>query len=159
MPAGHSALWAIVMNTDHLRIVRDLHTRPDRDAPAAPPDEITFSGDIGQLRDIMADKPGRGFASTGGGRRSAMEYSSDPIAEATRAMLRDAIAVLEVQHRKGAFARLAVFAEHSALGEWRKLLPPSLAALVTHEVAANHMKLSPHDLRRKLTTELTKPQS
>lgn len=153
MPARQPVLWAVVMNTERVRIVRDLNLRADPDRSRALPEEIVLASEAQALRDIMADKPGRSFSSTGGGRRSAMEYASDPVAEATRALLREAIARLETERQAGAFGALLVYADPTTLGEWRKLLPPALAATVTHEVAANHLHLSPRDLRQLLLAQ------
>lgn len=156
MPVKLTPLWAAVMNAERVRIVRDLQPQAGHETPT-PPDEIVFEIDVKSLDEIMADKPGRSFASAGGGRRSSMEYASDPVADASRALLRDAIARLESHRQDGDFDRLAVFADPSALGEWRKLVPPALAATVIKEVAANHLKLSPHDLRKLLQTQLSGP--
>lgn len=94
----------------------------------------------------MSDKPGRSFASKGGGRRSAMEYSSDPVAEDQREFIRQIISLLESHRRAGDFGRLAIFAEHDMLGQLREMMPQSLADLVVREVPKNLMHLSEQDL-------------
>lgn len=154
MPTIKTNLWAAVMNAGHVRLVCDIKRGTDPDAPRTTPDEIVLTNETQRLTEIMSDKPGRSFSSTGGGRRSSMEYSSDPVAESTRAMLREAIGLLETHLKKGDFDRLAVCADPSTLGEWRKLVPPALAATVVREVAANHLHLSPHDLRQLLIGEI-----
>lgn len=152
MPQPPRKLWAVAMNATEVRIVRGLG--PDAAGDAAK-DETAFAIEAQQLRDIMADKPGRSHASTGDGSRSAMEYRSDPVADHTRALLRQAIAMLSNSLAKGEFRDLAVYAEHAVLGEWRKLVPPALAKAVIRETPANHAGKSARDLRDFLEKDLS----
>ncbi|KPQ04953.1 MAG: hypothetical protein HLUCCA12_16005 [Rhodobacteraceae bacterium HLUCCA12] len=154
MPLEKRKIWALVMNSAHARIVRDLGWTRPQDSDATPPAELEFATENHQLSDIMADKPGRSFASAGGGRRSAMEYGSDPLAEETRALIREVIAKLETHHRKGHFKELAIFAEPQVLGELRKMIPDPLKPAITHEETANYLQLSSHELTKKLRAEL-----
>jgi protein required for attachment to host cells len=154
MPTPTRRLWALVMNATEMRIVRSLGSQADPDAPK---DEIALRIEPQKLSDIMADKPGRSHASVGDGPRSAMEYASDPVLDATRGLLRDAIVELEKHRAKGAFRELAVFADPKVLGEWRKLCPEALASLVIREDATNLVQLKPHDLRVRLENELGPP--
>jgi len=152
MPVPPRHLCALAMNATRIRILRDL----ERPGPA--PEEIEFAIPVQHLQDVMADKPGRSFASMGDGRRSAMEYGSDPLAEETRRMLRQAIDLLERELRRDRVREVAVFAEPGVLGEWRKLVGGELKAAVIHEEAANHLQLSPTDLRRTLRAALGLPE-
>jgi protein required for attachment to host cells len=152
MPVPPRHLCAVAMSSTRIRILRDL----DRAGDA--PDETGFEIPAQQLQDVMADKPGRSFASVGGGRRSAMEYGSDPLAEETRRMLRQAIDLLEGELRKGRVRELAIFAEPGVLGEWRKLAGGALTQAVIHEDAVNHLQLPPAELRRTLRAALGLPE-
>lgn len=154
MPLEKRKIWALVMNSAHARIVRNLGWTSDPAEPASPPNELEFATENNMLGDVMSDKPGRSFASFGGGRRSAMEYSSDPIAEETRGMIREIITALEHHQRKGDFKELAIFAEPQVLGELRKMLPAPLRETVTREETANYLQLTPHDLTRKIGAQL-----
>ena len=153
MPVEKRKLWALVMNSSHARILRSLGWRPGPTDDGPPPGEITRQIEPKQLSDVMADRPGRSFASFSS-RRSAMEYGSDPLAEETRGLIREVIEILEKHHRKGAFRELAIYAEPSVLGELRKMLPGPLAALVTKEETANYLNLSEAELAKKLSADL-----
>lgn len=153
MPVEKRKLWVLVMNATHARILRGIGWRPGPDEDSTdPPGEITRQIEAKQLGDIMADRPGRSFASFST-QRSAMESGSDPLAEETRGLIRDVIALLEKHQRKGAFRELAIYAEPQVLGELRKMLPGPLRQLVTHEAAANYLNLSAADLTRRLNDD------
>ena len=106
------------------------------------------------LRDIMSDKPGRLFTSMGGGRRSAVDYAGDPIAEDQREFIRQIIALLESHRRADDFDRLAVFAEHDMLGHLRRMMPQSLTDLVIREVPKNLLHLSAQELAQAVSRAL-----
>lgn len=141
--------WALVINGSRCRILRELSLYGDERQA-----ELVLRSEARNLRDIMSDKPGRSFTSTGGGRRSAMEYSSDPITEDQRDFIRQVISLLESHRIAGDFSRLAIFAEHDMLGHLRQLIPHSLAALVIREVPKNLLHLSPYDLTNVVSREL-----
>lgn len=129
MARNTTKTWALAINGSRCRILRGLLS--DR-ADALP--ELVLRSEARNLRDIMSDKPGRSFVSTGGGRRSAMEYASDPLAEDQREFIRQVIALLDSHRRAGGFDRLAVFAEHDMLGTLRQMMPQSLRDKVVREV-------------------------
>ena len=141
--------WALVLNGTRCRILRGISGRGD-DTPA----ELVLRFEARNLRDIMSDKPGRSFASMGGGRRSAMDYNSDPLVEDQRDFIRQIIALLESHRRAGDFDRLAVFADHDMLGHLRKMIPQSLANLVIREVPKNLLHLSPQELAEAVSRGL-----
>lgn len=150
MPAKTVRTWALVINSAHCRVLRGVSAKGD-DALG----ELVLESEVKDLRDIMSDKPGRSFASTGGGRRSAMEYASDPVADHQRAFIRQVIDLLEGHRRAGGFDRLAVFAEHDMLGHLRQLMPQSLRDTVIREVPKNLLHLSEHELAKVVSQELT----
>lgn len=141
--------WALVVNGARCRILRGVSGRGS-DAPA----ELVLRSEARNLRDIMSDKPGRSFASMGGGRRSAMEYTSDPVAEDQQEFIRQIIALLESHRRAGDFDRLAIFAEHDMLGHLRRMMPQTLADLVVREVPKNLLHHSAQDLAEVVSREL-----
>jgi protein required for attachment to host cells len=153
MPIEKRRIWALVMNSTRARIVRSLGWRRGEDDENGPPAEIDRQIEAKQLRDVMADRPGRSFASVGS-RRSAMEYGSDPLAEETRGLIREVIELLEKGQRKGAFRELALYAEPQVLGELRKMLPKTLQDSVVKEATANYANLAPQDLSAKLAADL-----
>jgi len=158
MPIEKRKIWALVMNSAHARIVRSLGWRPGDDDDSSVPAELEFQIEPKQMRDIMADRPGRRFASVGS-RRSAMEYGSDPLGEETRALIRDVIETLEKGRRKGNFRELAIYAEPQVLGELRKMLPKPLQDAVTQQATANYVNLAPQELAEKLAADLGVPHA
>lgn len=70
-PVKKPRIWILVADGSRARIVR-------YDANGKHSDDLVFEADHKQLKEIMADKPGRSFASMGA-KRSAMEYHSDPV--------------------------------------------------------------------------------
>jgi protein required for attachment to host cells len=149
MARDNSKTWALAINSSRSRIVRGLSAGDD-DTPV----ELVLRSEARHLRDIMSDKPGRSFASRGGGRRSAMEYASDPVAEDQRDFIRQVIALLDTHRRAGEFDKLAVFAEHDMLGHLRQLMPQPLRDMVIREVPKNLLHLSEQELPKVISREL-----
>ncbi|MCU0904139.1 MAG: host attachment family protein [Tabrizicola sp.] len=149
MASDTSRTWALAINGTRSRILRGLPGRHE-EMPA----ELVLRCEARNLRDIMSDKPGRSFASTGGGRRSAMEYAGDPIAEDRRDFIRQVMALLESHRRAGEFDKLAVFAEHDMLGHLRQLMPQALRDMVICEVPKNLLHMSEQELPEVIAREL-----
>ncbi len=149
MKSDQSKTWAVALNGARCRILRGVSRRGE-----GVPAELVLRSESRNLRDIMSDKPGRSFASAGGGRRSAMEYASDPLAEDQREFIRQIIALLESHRRAGDFDKLAIFAEHDMLGQLRQMLPQTLADLVIHEVPKNLLHLSAQELAEAVSSGL-----
>lgn len=149
MARDTSRIWALVINAARCRILRGLSTSGE--AALA---ELVLRSEARNLRDIMSDKPGRSFASKGGGRRPSMEYASDPIADDQRDFIRQVTALLESHRRADDFDQLMVFAEHDMLGHLRQLLPRTLADMVIREVPKNLLHLSTQELVETVSHEL-----
>ena len=141
--------WALVMNSTTGRILRGFRTDG-----YVPPAELVMKSPHRNLRDIMADKQGRSFASHGGGRRSAMEYGSDPLLEDLRCFVRRAVDDLDAHYLAGDFTGFAIFAEPSVLGLLREELTERLRRRVLLEVPANLAHLGEAELARKIEAEL-----
>ena len=138
--------WVLVADGARARIVRGLAT----DAEAADrPEDLVFEIDHKQLREIMADRPGRSFASEGA-RRSAMEYGSDPVAEQEAAFAGMLLGELERRHAAGEFDRLGIVAEPRMLGLIRQKLSPQLGRTVVKEISKDWTKLPPGELRKAI---------
>lgn len=135
--------WVLVADGARARIIRQLH--PDRDAEQKL-DDLVFEIDHKQLREVMADRPGRSFASQGT-RRSAMEYHSDPV-QAQEEQFAESLIETLVQHQvAGSFDALAIIAEPRMLGVLRQRLPVSLSGLIAGELAKDLTKLPALKLR------------
>jgi protein required for attachment to host cells len=149
MKRARSKTWALVVNSARCRILRGVP--PHEEDPLA---ELVLRSESHKLRDIMSDKPGRSFASTGGGRRSAMEYAGDPITEDRKEFIRQVIALLESHRLAGDFSALAIFAEHEMLGHLRQMMPRMLADMVVREVPKNLLQMPAHELAVAVSHEL-----
>lgn len=132
--------WVLVANGARARVVRDLGTgAEDRQ------EDLVFEIDHKQLREIMADRPGRSFASEGA-RRSAMEYRSDPVQEQEARFAATLLEQMEQRLAAGEFQQLAIVAEPRMLGVMRKKLSPTLRRAVVGEVAKDLTKLPEREL-------------
>lgn len=141
-------IWILLADAARARVLKKPGRAPDMmQAPA----EIVFEAEAEHrpLRDIMADAPGRSFASSGG-RRSAMEYHSDPVREQTRRFATSVLADLEARFDAGEFDELVICAPPRMLGALREAIPEKLAAVVRSEVAKDYTKLPPLALRETL---------
>ena len=98
-----------------------------------PVTDLLFEEEPKQAREIMADKPGRSFASAGTA-RSAMEYSSDPVQVREARFVKSVADVLARKHQEGAFARLIVAAAPTALGDLRGVMSDQLKQAVVAEL-------------------------
>jgi protein required for attachment to host cells len=86
--------------------------------------------------DIMADKPGRSFASAGD-RRAAMEPHTDPVELLETEFLKSLAADLDQEAENSRFDRLIVIAAPEALGTLRKAYTPRVKALLYAEIDKN----------------------
>ena len=91
-----TSTWGLAIDGSRARIVRDLENL--HSAPI--PEELGLEVQPRRLAEIMADKPGRGHASTGTA-RSAMEYASDPVREEEKAFCEEVLWLLGTHHRRG----------------------------------------------------------
>jgi protein required for attachment to host cells len=133
--------WYLVLDATTARIVRGLAKTAEAGHP-----EIVIRSPAHKLREIMADKPGRSFASAGGGRRSSYEYPSDPVKEERRAFVRSALALLEQHRRDGEFDALIVVAAPRMLGLLRDEMSAQLRQLVQREIDKDFAGLDLPDL-------------
>lgn len=85
-------------------------------------------------RDLVSDRPGRTFDSTGTGRH-AKQPPSDPHDKAESDFLRSIVKQLEESQQKKEFDRLVVVAAPRALGTLRGFFPETLSSSVAQEIA------------------------
>jgi protein required for attachment to host cells len=141
--------WTLAMNSTVARILRGVPCRG-----FAPPPELVLRSEHRALRDIMADKQGRSFHATGDGRRSAMEYGSDPLHEDLVAFVRTVRDLLEAHARAGDYTSLAIFADPTVLGVLRAELGEGLRSRVLREVPKNLLHLDEAELSRIIAADL-----
>nr|WP_292242816.1 host attachment protein [Mesorhizobium sp.] len=147
--------WVLIADGARARILRDALSTgktPDKQ------EDLVFHTEPRQLREIMADKPGRSFASTGA-RRSAMEYHSDPVREEDRAFAAKLAHTLHGHHVAGDFDQLVVAAPPQMLGDLRLAFPESLRKVTAAEIAKDLTKLPEHELRDVIRKLEIKPLS
>jgi protein required for attachment to host cells len=135
-------VWALVMNATHARIIKGIAKGDTGHAP-----DLILNTVHKDLREVMSDKPGRSFSSVGQG-RSSMEYASDPVKDARRAFVKQAVGLLHQHFVKHEFSHLAVFASPEMLGLIRESLTPDLTNAVIMEMPKNLLHETPHDLRQ-----------
>lgn len=110
---------------------------------------LEFAQDRLKTQDIMADKPGRAFASAGHG-RSAMEPPTDPVEKREADFVADLARVLDAQFAEGAFDRLIVAAAPTALGTLRKAMTPRVGAVISAELPKDLTKIPNADMGKHL---------
>lgn len=110
-------------------------------------DDLMFDQEPLKAGEIMADRPGRSFASGSDG-RSAMEYSSDPVAVRERRFVEGVADTLKRKHQEKAFDQLIVAAAPTALGDLRNAFDKNLKSAIVAEL--------PKDLTNLPTPQLAK---
>lgn len=95
---------------------------------------LQFEQEPLQAREIMSDRPGRSISSMGSGGRSAIEYSSDPVAVRERRFVENVAAELEKKHQQHLFERLIIAAAPTALGDLRPALSKGLRDTIVAEL-------------------------
>lgn len=108
-------------------------------------------------RDIETDKPGRGFASSGGGVRHSLESRHDPRKlEKHDFVLAVAKAVGDALE-KHTFGRLAIVAPHRSVGEFRSVASDNVKKALWREIGKEFAKLSDSELEQQLLPLLQSP--
>lgn len=121
--------WILVADGAQAKVFE--HMGPGKGLRAL--EELKFSQEPLQAREIMADRPGRTFASAGSA-RSAMEYTSDPVAVRERRFVENVAAELDKHLQNGAFERLIVAAAPTALGDLRPAFSKGLKDVIMAEL-------------------------
>lgn len=104
-------------------------------------DGLIFEQEPLRAGEIMADRPGRSFSTGSAHGRSAMEYSSDPVAVRERRFVENVAAELERRHQQRAFDRLIIAAAPTALGDLRPALSKGLKDTIMAELPKDLTKL------------------
>jgi|SRR6266700_2259890 len=106
------------------------------------------------VMDLVTDKPGRGFGSTQSGVRHAYESADDLHKLEKHRFVQRLVKTLDDAYDQGAFKRVVIVGPKRSLGEFHKLAPEKLRALVTHEVPKDLIKYSDHELEERLGPHL-----
>ena len=142
--------WIVIADGNQAKIFE--HDGPGKGLRALK--ELNFEQEPLKAQEIMADKPGRSFASAGPGARSSMEYSSDPVAVRERRFVEHLAIVLAGKLAEGAFDRLIVAAAPTALGDLRPALSKPLREVIVLELPKDLTKLTTPDLEASLSQHL-----
>lgn len=122
--------WIVVADGDQAKIFE--HDGPGKGLHAVK--NLSLEQEHLKARDIMADKPGRAYSSAGPGSRSAVDYRTDPVEVRERRFVEHLAAVLDEQHRGGAFDRLVIAAAPAALGDLRPALSEEIKGAILAEL-------------------------
>ncbi|MEC9344440.1 MAG: host attachment protein, partial [Pseudomonadota bacterium] len=105
-----------------------VHEGPGKGLRHLPKQEMKSDTPAG--RDLMADRPGRTFASGSEG-RSAMEPKSDPRDLVEKEFARTVAERIDTLMAKGTAGRLIIAADPRSLGELRKAVSPQTSITAT----------------------------
>ena len=101
-------------------------------------------------REEVSDKPGRGFASAGGGLRHAMEPRHDPHKQEKHDFVHRLVDLLEDAYDQHAFQQLIVVAPERSLGEFREIASAKLRRVVVKELGKELAQYSEAELEERL---------
>jgi protein required for attachment to host cells len=122
--------WILIADGAQAKVFE--HAGPGRGLRAL--DDLQFQQEPLQAHEIMADRPGRSFASAGSA-RSAMEYSSDPVQVRERRFVENVAEELDKRLQQGEFDRLIVAAAPTALGDLRPAFSKGVKETIVAELA------------------------
>jgi len=122
--------WIVIADGNQAKVFE--HDGPGKGLRALK--DLQFEQEPLKASDIMADKPGRSFASAGPGSRSSMEYSSDPVALRERKFVEKLANVLNEKQSQGKFDRLVIAAAPAALGDIRPALSDQVKETILAEM-------------------------
>jgi protein required for attachment to host cells len=121
--------WILIANGAQARVVE--HLGPGKGLRAV--EGLDFAQPTLQAQDIVSDKPGRGFSSSGPA-RSAMEPRTDPVEHREAEFVKSTAERIARHHASGDFDRLVIAAAPIALGHIRKAMPNQLRDAVIAEL-------------------------
>lgn len=135
--------YVLIADGARARIV--LNEGPGRGLVAAYPNDFVSSASRLHTRDLVADKPGRGFESADGSRHAMtprVDWHRNKKHQFAKSMAR----VLDKAAARKAFDRLILVAPPDSLGVLRKALTGKTRALVTAEIPKDLTKVPIRDL-------------
>lgn len=146
--------WVLIADGSRGRIIRQLWPNAETGGRL---DDLNFNIEHKKLSQIMADRAGRSFSSTGM-RRSAMEYHSQPVRDQEARFAGSILKTLTLAFAKREFDCLVIVAEPRMLGVIRLIIPSALRRAVTKEIAKDFTKLPRQELYELLgVSAVTRP--
>ena len=137
--------WVLLASGARARIVENRGIGKG----AAAVDGMVFDADAKKAGDILADRPGRVFDSSGAGRHS-MEYASDPTRELEKQFASSLCTVLAKKRAAKKFDRLILVAAPRTLGDLRASMSADLKDVVHAEVTKDLTHVPNNELSRHL---------
>jgi len=140
-----STIWIVVADEAKARIL----STDKSSEPLVAIDELVSPKASMAEQDLVSDKPGRSFDSSGQGRH-AMGKKTDPKEQAAIRFAKDLAAMLEKNRQTKAYAKLIIIAAPHFLGLLRKELSKDVAEHVTLEVDKDLTMQDPQKIREHL---------
>jgi protein required for attachment to host cells len=116
--------------------------------------EMTAAEARRPARDLVTDRPGRGFASAGSDSRHAFEPAHDVHKMQKHGFTARLAEVLDTACGEGRFDRLVLVAPPRSLGELRSLLSERVQKLISHEIGKDLTGATPTEVHRLLSDML-----
>ena len=123
-------VWFLVVNETRLRLHQGLSP-----SGVPPTPELVIHSVQRNLRDVLADWPGRSFSSGSAARRSSMENGTDPRPHDRMEFLRQTFAMVDADRRARSFDRLVIVAGPRMLGLLLGKMPKSSQVIVSRKIA------------------------
>jgi len=142
--------WILIADGARARIA--LNDGPGRGVKPGPDKE--FEGINAPTRDIVSDRPGRTFDSSGLGGRHSKEPRTDPHEHEQQVFHHRLAAYLDAAAKRGDFDRLVVVAPPKALGNLRSELTDPVRAKLVGELNKDLTHVPIHDLAAHLGSVL-----
>lgn len=150
MPNKRQTTWILIADATRARILKN--DGPGRGIETV--EGLVFRSENRKLGDIMADRPGRAFASTGS-RRHGLEYGADAVREDERAFAKSLVSVLQKALGRKEYDQLVLVAPSKMLGELRAALPDQVKASVHAEIGKDLTQIPNPDLPKHLADVLS----
>lgn len=141
--------WILIADSGRARVLENLG--PGKGAAEVA--GMSFEAELPAVHDLVSDRQGRSFESSGA-TRHPLEPRSNPRDRLKHDFLAGLATELDARLATGAFDRLLVVAPPQALGELRGLFTDRVRAVVTGELAKDLTKTPSHDLAHHLSDVL-----
>ncbi len=137
--------WILIANGARARILEHKSAA----SGIKPMKGMEYSNETLSSSEIMADKPGRAFATTGNA-RSAMQPRTDPVAKRELDFMRMVAEILNDAYSDKSFDRLVIFAAHKAMGDLRPALNEGVLKAIIAEIPKDLTKVPNDEIAKHL---------
>ena len=137
--------WVLIADGSHARVVENLG--PSKGLHAV--NELSFSNELPPTREILSDRPGRDFESTGEARH-AYENKTDPRSDLKRSFAKQLAELLDAKLAERAFDRCVIVAPPQMMGDLRAVTSERVKKMVVGELTHDLTKTPDHQLPQHL---------